>query len=283
MSVKARTEKNFRRAKVKPAKKRTAARVGWRAVLTAALVVLCTFALYRATGLVLSAAVLQVQRITVTGNVRLSSGEVQALVEGLRGSNILAADLAGYRERLMESPWVAEAALRRVLPSTIEVFVSERRPIGLCRIGTQLYLVDGTGRIIDEFSPQYSEFDLPIIDGIVQSRAKSEPAIDERRTGLAADLLEAVAERPALAARISQIDVHNVHDAVVLLDGDPALLHLGTERFAERLQGYIDLAPTLRERVPDMDYVDLRFDGRIYVRPAGSAAMQVVKRPPVRN
>ena len=102
------------------------------------------------------------------GNVRLSSGEVQALVEDLRGSSILRVDLDAFRQRLVESPWVADVALRRVLPSTVEIFISERRPVGLCRMGPDLYLVDETGTVIDQFGPQYSEFDLPIIDGLVQ-------------------------------------------------------------------------------------------------------------------
>ena len=69
--------------------------------------------------------------------------------------------------------------------------------------------------------------------------------------------------------RLSQIDVADLHDAVVLLEGDPALLHLGDDQFVERLQSYLELAPALRERVPDIDYVDLRFDERVYVRPRG--------------
>ena len=33
------------------------------------------------------------------------------------------------------------------------------------------------------------------------------------------------------------------------------------------MQSYVDLAPALRDRVPEIDYVDLRFDERVYVRP----------------
>jgi len=55
---------------------------------------------------------------------------------------------------------------------------------------------------------------------------------------------------------------------VVILDGDPAWIRLGDDHFFERLQSYLDLAPALRERVPKIDYVDLRFDERVYVRPA---------------
>jgi cell division protein FtsQ len=272
MSVKAPVEKNFRRARVKPTKRKgSRRRISWRMVRAAACAVLVLYAGYRAFDLVVTASTLQVRRINVHGNVRLSVGEVQTLVGGLRGKSILTADLHAYRQRLLDSPWVADVALRRVLPSTVEVFVSERRPIGLCRLGNQVYLIDRQGTVIDEFGPQYAEFDLPIVDGLVRPPASGEPAVDDRRAELAARVLDAIAPRQELAKRVSQIDVRDLHDAVVLLDGDPALLHLGEDRFLERLQSYVDLASSLRDRVPDIDYVDLRFDERVYVRPGAAA------------
>ncbi len=271
MSVKAPAEKNFRRAQVKPVRRRgTRVRRAWRVARAGAAVLLVGYAGYRAIDLVLSASTLQVSHIVVRGNVRLSSGEVQAIVDGLRGSSILTADLDRYRRRLRGSPWVADVALRRVLPSTVEVFVSERRPVGLCRLGGELYLIDRRGTVIDEFGPQYAEFDLPIIDGLVQAPGDGKSAIDEDRAELAARVIDAAGANAELAQRISQIDVSDTHDAVVLLDNDPALLHLGEDRFLERLRAYLDLAPALRERVADIDYVDLRFDERVYVRPAGT-------------
>ena len=277
MSVKAPSEKNFRRSKVKPVKKRTGRK--WAAVRALRVLVpgvLAMYAAYRAFDLVASASTLQVRRITIDGNTRLTEGEVESLVGGLRGTSILTADLSRYRDRLREAPWVADAALRRVLPSTIEVFISERSPIGLCRLGNDVYLLDRTGAIIDEFGPRYADFDLPLIDGVVRRVSAGNSAIDERRTALAASVLEAVAPHKALAARVSQVDVSDLHDAVVLLEDDPALLHIGTERFVERLKVYLEIAPALRERVAEMDYVDLRFDARIYVRPAGGKTLQEV-------
>lgn len=272
MGVKAPTERNFRRAKVKPGKKKPArAWLSWRSLRNVLASGLAIYASYRALDLVVSASTLQVQKILVRGNVRISSGEVQALVDDLRGTSIITADLAQFRSRLLASPWVADVALRRVLPSTIEVFVSERRPIGVCRLGKDLYLLDRTGSVIDEFGPQYAEFDVPIIDGVVRPPSGAEPAIDARRTALAASVIDALAAHPELASRLSQIDVSDAQNAVVLLDGDPALLYLGTEKFAERLQSYVELAPALRERVAEMDYVDLRFDRRLYIKPAGTS------------
>lgn len=285
MSVKVSAEKNFRRARaVKPTRKKTSGRrMPWRAVTLTAAGVLGLYSSYRTFDLVVHASALQVQRIAVHGNVRLSSGEVQALVDGLRGTNILTADLPRYRQRLMESPWVADVALRRILPSTVEVFVSERRPIGLCRLGTQLYLLDRTGTLIDEFGPQYAAFNLPIINGAVRLPSSGEPAIDERRVDLAARVIDGLTVRQDLSARVSEIDVSNPHDAVLLLDDDPALLHIGEEKFVERLHAYVELASTLRLTVPEIDYVDLRFDDRIYVRPVGSTVTRVASRPPAEN
>ena len=271
MSVKAPAEKQFRRAKLKPGRRRGwRALIGWRHILRLAAIALAVYATYRAFDLVVTASPLQVNKIAIRGNVRLSSGEVQALTEGLRGSSILLVDLEAYRRKLLESPWVADVGLRRVLPGTVELFILERRPVGLCRLGDDLFLVDRQGTVIDQFGPKYVEFDLPIIDGLVGPPVGARPTIDPGRAELAARVIEALAARRDLAKRISQIDVRDAHDAVVLLDDDPALLHVGDDRFLERLLSYLDLAPALRERVPEIDYVDLRFEERVYVRPAGS-------------
>jgi cell division septal protein FtsQ len=270
MSVRAPAEKNFKRARVRPGRRRRGWRayLGWRHVARLVAVLLAVYAAYRAFDLVVTASPLQVSRIAVRGNARLSSGEIETLTEGLRGSNILVLDLEVYRAKLLKSSWVSDVALRRVLPRTVEVFISERRPVGLCRLAKDLFLVDRQGVLIDEFGPQYVDFDLPIIDGLVRAPDAARPTIDPARAELAARVIEALAVRRDVAQRISQIDVSDVRNAIVLLDDDSAQLHVGEERFLERIQAYLDLAPTLRERVPDIDYVDLRFEERLYVRPA---------------
>jgi cell division protein FtsQ len=272
VTVKAPSERNFRRTPAKGARRRRfRPRLSWGVLRRLLSVLLLLFGVYQSIAFAFTTPLLRVNRISVHGNVRLSSGQVQALVEDLRGSSILRVDLDAFRQRLVESPWVADVALRRVLPSTVEVFVSERQPVGLCRMGQDLYLVDETGTVIDQFGPQYSEFDLPIIDGLVPPSprgAKARASIDPGRAELASRVIASLARSQQIASRLSQVDVSDAHDAVVLLDGDSALLHLGEDKFLERVQSYLELSPALRERVADIDYVDLRFDPRVYVRPA---------------
>jgi cell division protein FtsQ len=270
--VKAPAERNFRRASVKSGRRRRfRLQVSWTLIRRALSLLLFVFGVYQSIAFALTTPLLRVNRISVHGNVRLSSGEVQALVDDLRGTSILRVDLDAFRQRLVGSPWIAEVALRRVLPSTIEIFVAERRPIGLCRMGPDLYLVDESGTVIDQFGPQYAEFDLPIIDGLVSAGGGAAQSIDASRAELAARVIAELGRNQQIASRLSQVDVTDAHDALVLLEGDAALLHIGEDRFLERVQSYLDLSSALRERVSDIDYVDLRFDSRVYVRPAGTA------------
>ena len=147
--------------------------------------------------------------------------------------------------------------------------ISERQPVGIGRVNGDTYLVDERGVVIDQYGPQYADLDLPIIDGLMAVSGDEGSTADVARAELAARLIAAVRSRPEMARKLSQIDVTDVHNASVILSGDPAVIYVGEDQFLQRLQSYVELAPTLRARVPDIDYVDLRFDERIYVRPAG--------------
>lgn len=266
------TDKRFRRAHVKPSRKKSAAaRYGWMTARLAAMVLVFGTAAYLGVTTIAAASSLQISHVSVRGNHRLSTGEVLALVEGLRGQHILAVRLDEWQDKLLSSPWVERATIRRVLPSSLEVAIDEREPMGIGRIGTAMYLIDAGGVIVDEYGPAYADIDLPIIDGLGTPPHAGGPIVDAMRADFAARVIAALSTRPEIARKVSQIDVRNLHDAVVILNGDSALLRLGETDFLARLQQYLDLAPALRERLPGIDYVDLRFDERLYVRPPKTA------------
>jgi cell division septal protein FtsQ len=270
--VAAPADRRFRRAQVKPARRKRS----WtgRVLVVGRFVLAVAFfggGGYVLTQQVAQATSLHVDRIIVRGNDRLQTGEVLALLEGLRGEHVLRVDLDRWRRRVETSPWVEQAGLRRVLPSTIEVFIREREPLAIGRRGDELFLVDATGRVIDDYGPNYAQFDLPIVDGLVPKAVRhGEPEVDEDRASLAVRIVGSLRRNDAVYRSVSQIDVSNPRDATVILEDDRALVHLGDEQFAERLEQYMELKPALLEQVPEIESVDLRFDNRLYVRPAGS-------------
>lgn len=261
-------DRHFRRARVKPARRRP-----WRTRLlpvlkTGVVIALAVYAIYRGEAIVAHARVLQIDRIVVRGNERLSTGEVLAMLDPMLGESLVRSDLESWRRRLLASSWVRDASLRRSLPSTVEVALTERQPIGIGRSNGALRLIDEHGVSIDDYGPQYANFDLPIVDGL-GSGASDGLQADAARAGLAARIIAALKTDAEIGRRLSQVDVSDPHNGAVMLSGDSALVYVGEDRFLPRLQSYLDLAAALRERVTDIDYVDLRFEDRMYVRPAG--------------
>lgn len=281
MPVRAPADKRFKRARVQPPRKKRSWHAWALSVGKGSLfVIVLAFATSRGVHLLTSAPALRVERIAVHGTRQLSARDVQRLLgpdargnAGLQGTNILLADLDGWRARVLRSAWIKEASFRRVLPSTIEIAIVEREPLGIARLGDRLHLVAADGVIIDEYGARYAGFDLPIIDGLHTPSNEDGLLVDEGRSAFAYDVLQDLRRSSDLVSRISQVDVSNEDDAVVLLADDPARLHLGREAYAERLRAYLNLAPTLRARVSGIDYVDLRFDPRIFVRPVGKATL----------
>ncbi len=263
------SDKRFLRSRVQPVRRRTWLRAVGGVVRTAVLIVLAVFAVYRVTLALTTAEMLRIEHISFSGLQRLSKSDADALLGSLRGQNIFRADLEQARRRLKQSPWVDDVVLRKRLPSTVDVWVTERRPMGIARLRGQLYLVDERGRKFDEYGPKYAEFDLPLIDNLAPAGSGQ---LDEKRMDLASRVVMSLSVHPDVAKRVSQIDVADPRDAVVLLDNDSAKLHLGDRQFLERLESYIDLAPRVHERVAAVDYVDLRYGTHVFVGTTGKAA-----------
>ena len=259
--VSAAADRRFRRSSVKPGKRRS-----WQSHLKRAglLVVAGVAALGLSAWLVvafLDAPLFPIDHVVVQGNHRLASGDVRALLDGINDQSIFHVDLEEYRTRLLDSPWVAEAVLWRVFPSTVEVHVTERTPLAVARLNRQTYLVDATGVIIDAAGPQYREFDLPIVDGLLSDDVNGSGTLaDPRKIQLVGRLLSDLSTRNDLIKRVSQVDVSDPRNAIVLLDGEPARLYLGDREFLARLKKYEEAAPAVREHVRAIDYYDLRFE-----------------------
>ncbi len=182
MAVKAPADKRFKRGRVKTPRK--AAR-RWTALLRplakwSIVVLLVVYATGRAFALVTEAPALRISHVAVQGHRFLAPADVLSRVRMLDGQNIVRADLVAARRRLLGSPWIAEATLRRQLPATIEIQIIERQPVALARIGRSgLQLIAGDGMVLGPVGAARAGFDLPIADGLtpVGGRSLSGPGV----------------------------------------------------------------------------------------------------------
>ena len=109
----------------------------------AALVALAALAL----GLTYS-PLFRVAEITVAGAEGGRAAEVLAAAGVAPDANLLFVDLAGTAARVRRLPWVADAAVTRVPPATLEVSVMVREPVVVVRLADSSWLVDAQGTLV---------------------------------------------------------------------------------------------------------------------------------------
>ena len=101
--------------------------------------------------------------ITVTGNMRLSYGQVLE-VAGLRlGQNSLGVNVSRVEAALSRNPWVEFVTVRRELPDKLFITMVERQPSFWVRQDGALYFADAKGATITQLSPGDSA-SLPLLE-----------------------------------------------------------------------------------------------------------------------
>lgn len=207
---------------------------------------------------VMASEKLKVARVDVRGEHFLSEGEVRELLGPAVGENILGLDIESLKGRLLSSPWVASATVKRALPDTVAVEVFERVPLALAEVD-RLYLMDAQGSLIDIYGPRTAGFDLPIVRGLsgIDGDARRDRA--QRAGVLLADLAE-------LAAEISEVRVEESGDLRVVLRGAGEVLLLGAPPYRGRFVTFLGLRHEFADKCPDAEYFDLRFRDRIYAK-----------------
>lgn len=141
-------------------------------------------------GLALSAAAgFAVADVAVAGRGRTGVDDLLAALQVKRGTPILAVSPAEAKARLEALPWVRSASVARLLPDTITVQLTERKPIALWQHGGKFELIDDEGKVLPV--SQLGEFSaLPVLVG-------------EGAPEAGADLLAMLAQEPALRNRVA--------------------------------------------------------------------------------
>jgi cell division protein FtsQ len=122
------------------------------------------------------------REVVVSPTSRLSHEEVVALAKVNEGDRLLALDTDAIAARVAEHPWVAEARVRRQLPSALTIDVVERKAVAVAVLGA-LYLLDDAGRPFKRATAAEAA-GLPVVTGLERSqyvdhRAPAEAAYRE--------------------------------------------------------------------------------------------------------
>jgi cell division protein FtsQ len=136
-----------------------------------------------------------ISEIHITGNRRTPYNQVLAVLGMQPGESIFSADLVGARQRLAALDWIASAEVHRRYPDAIFVTLVEKRPFALWQTpadaqgNAPIAVVERSGAVITTREAEKFRH-LPKLVGAGAPAA-------------AADLVDAVQSRRAIAARIA--------------------------------------------------------------------------------
>ncbi len=104
------------------------------------------------------------EKIEINGLRNLSRSNLLAHAGLHDGVNIFSVSLSQVRENLLAHPWVADAAVKRDLPSSLTVRVKEHTPLAVIDAGRK-FIINTQGDVFKEWDPSDPD-DLPLVKGL---------------------------------------------------------------------------------------------------------------------
>jgi cell division protein FtsQ len=98
---------------------------------------------------IMISAGLEVQHIYLEGRRYAPSKDLQQALAIEQGKPILRSDLPEIKSRAEEIPWVREAIVERLFPSTLSIHIFEREPVALWQYQGKIHALDADGVAIE--------------------------------------------------------------------------------------------------------------------------------------
>jgi len=186
--------------------------------------------------------------------------DIQAMLEASKLGNLLLLDIARLQGQIEGYRWVKEARLRKVFPSSLKIEIKEREPAAVLKIGQSFLLIDEAGVALEHLAAR-EEANLPLLLDSAQFGTRY-----KEKLTLAWACLKSLA--PEEKVEVEALDLSRSDSVSLYLAGRPTQIILGSERFAEKMKFYHSYIDRLESENGPLEYIDLRFENRIYFKPA---------------
>jgi cell division protein FtsQ len=198
-----------------------------------------------------------ITQVSIAGNRQLSERDVLAAAGITERTALLFLDVADARGRLMASPWIAQAAVRKFYPGRLQIDLQEREAFALWQTDGKIHVVSADGTVLAPLSDRRFAA-LPLVVGRgAGKKAKDFLAMLDRHPALRDQVHASI----LVADRRWNLKLKNGTD-VRLPETDPAA--------ALAVLAALDRDKQLLTR--DITAIDLRLPDRVTVRLSDTAA-----------
>ncbi len=199
---------------------------------------------------------LRVTEVLIEGRANTPEPLLRSAIGVSKGDPILGFSVELARQRIETLTWVEHATVERRLPGTVVVVLQERRPFAIWQNQGKFVLIDRSGQVVaNQDVAQFKH--LPLVVGV-----GAPPA--------AAELLDALTDRPLLAARTeAAVRVGARRWNLRMKNGADVMLPEGHEIAALDRLLQLHQSQSLLDR--PLQAIDMRLGDRLVVRPKGDA------------
>ncbi len=192
--------------------------------------------------------------------------DIQEFLAGKHLGNILLLDIGHLQKILAGHRWVENACIRKIFPSTLRIEIKERRPIALLK-KDDFYLVDKDGVLLEKIDPQKHPGMALLVDSNNFVRNYKE------KLELAWKCMDSL--KVSDKEKIETLDLTDYENVKAKFKGSETILILGSEAFSEKLNFFRQWYSQL-QGFGSLEYVDLRFSDRLYIKPQKHLSQQPV-------
>jgi cell division protein FtsQ len=227
-------------------------------------------------------ALIHPDQVQISATPYVTANSVREIFRADRDRSVLRIPLDERRRQIESLPWVEQATVRRALPNTVQVDITERTPIAFLRAGDQMELIDVHGVILPR--PLKGDFHFPVVTGMDASMPIEDR--EGRMKLFASFALAAEQARGGAMEKVSEVDLTEAKDlraTISDLQGGsrlngtpddqwadsnaPVIVHFGDSDFENKFFTVLNDISEWRAKAGRVESVDLRFNGEAVVNP----------------
>jgi len=199
---------------------------------------------------------LEIKDVNISCENQTIKNNVQDIVEDYTFGNILLFESNHLQENIESLKRVKNVIIRKIFPLSLDISIEERKPFAVLQ-KEFLFVIDSEGVIVSQLESHNSPLPLLFDEGNFKNYYIE-------KIDLARECLENMTLEEKQNIEILDLS-ENLNIKAKMRDSFTWLI-LGNTRFRENI-GRFQTEKIYLERYGDLEYVDLRFQGRLFIKP----------------
>jgi cell division protein FtsQ len=198
-----------------------------------------------------------VRHIEIAGAVHTQRAAIEAITRRYVGLNLFKIDIARVQNDLHSLAWIQRIAIEKKVPDTLRIKVVERVPVALAMRDGSLQYVDASGVVCGDLSPSVGDSDLPVVrDADGPELVRTVQFIDDLR-----------AKDPVVYSRIGEVRPIAPRGFAIFDRDLAATVYANVDDVSPKFRDLYAIAQSEKLGRSQIEYADLRFSGRIVIKP----------------